>query len=177
LANVQMTAASGEPDLDSLSAWRQALTRQARALRTEIQAQQTTLAHVEERLSLVTKLIEIETRAHGADPISNGEAGSTPNQALANEAHDRLGTSDFEGAVEAILSAAGEPLHISSIRESLMAKRIPIPGRGDDANIIVRLRRLDDRFTRTARGTYGLAEWGIPEAPSRKRKRRKATTR
>ena len=66
-------------------------------------------------------------------------------------------------------------MHISDIRSSPLEKGIPIPGRGDEANVIVRLRRLEDRFTRTARGTYGLAEWKLPALASKagRRKRRK----
>jgi hypothetical protein len=89
----------------------------------------------------------------------------------------RTATSDLEDAVEELLRAAGEPLHISKIRETLVAQGVPIPGRGDDANIIVRLRRFEDRFTRTARGTYGLAEWGIPALRSKTRKRPRRAAR
>jgi hypothetical protein len=89
----------------------------------------------------------------------------------------RTGTSDLEDAVEEILHAAGAPLHISDIRERLMEQGVPIPGRGDDANIIVRLRRFEGRFTRTARGTYGLSEWGIPALKSKTRKQRRTGAR
>jgi hypothetical protein len=167
---------NGEPDFDGLSAWQEALTRQAENLRTEIHAKQTDLAHVEERLSLVNKLIDVETRAHGGTLGANGEATPLPRPS-SSDLSARPSTPDLEDAVEEILRAAGEPLHISSIRETLMSQGVPIPGRGDDANIIVRLRRYEERFTRTARGTYGLAEWGIPALASKTSKRRRATAR
>src|SRR6266545_7388679 len=167
-----MVATNGEPDLNSLSAWQASLVRQAEELRGEIRIKQTDLAQVEERLVLVTKLIEMETRAQAGAPTPNGEAAPTgPPAPIAVPAH--TATSDLEGAVEEILRAAGTPLHISNIRETLVAQGVPIPGRGDDANIIVRLRRFEDRFTRTARGTYGLAEWGIPALRSKTRKQRR----
>jgi hypothetical protein len=80
---------------------------------------------------------------------------------------------ELEAAVEQILREAGEPLHISSIRQILLDRRVPIPGRGDDANIIVRLRRLNQQFMRTARGTYGLTEWGLPALSGKAHKRRR----
>jgi hypothetical protein len=147
---------------------RAALVRQAEELRGEIRTKQSDLARVEERLALVTKLIEMETRAQAGALASDGEGTPTgPPGPITSPA--RL---DLEDAVEEILRAAGAPLHISNIRERLVAQGVPIPGRGDDANIIVRLRRFEDRFTRTARGTYGLAEWGIPALRSKTRKRR-----
>jgi hypothetical protein len=168
-----MVATNGEPDLDGLSAWRAALVRQAEELRGEIRTKKTDLAQVEERLTLVTKLIEMET-AGAAAPDGEG-APTGPPGPIAVPA--RTATSDLEDAVEEILRAAGAPLHISNIRETLVAQGIPIPGRGDDANIIVRLRRIEDRFTRTARGTYGLAEWGIPTLKSKTRKQRRTAAR
>jgi hypothetical protein len=90
---------------------------------------------------------------------------------------ERPSTPDLENAVEELLRAAGEPLHISSIRSALLTRCVPIPGRGDEANIILRLRRVEDRFTRTARGTYGLAEWGIPALKRKTRKRRRTVAR
>jgi hypothetical protein len=156
-----MVATGRGPDLDGLLAWQAALTREAENLRTEIRAKQNDLAQVEERLSLVTKLVEVETRAQAPATDANGPVTPAPPPASA-EVPARPSTLDLEDAVEEMLRAAGEPLHISTIRETLVTRGVPIPGRGDDANIIVRLSRVEDRFTRTARGTYGLAEWGVP---------------
>jgi hypothetical protein len=172
-----MVATDGEPDLANLSAWRDALSRQAETLRHEISAKQTDLAQVEERFSLVTKLIEVERRSNNKE--LRGDAG-VPAMEPSTETHfpsSATSSTDLEQAVEDILRAAGEPLHISHIRSALSDKQVPIPGRGDDANIIVRLSRLEDRFTRTARGTYGLAEWGIPALASKQRKRRRTSKR
>jgi hypothetical protein len=164
-----------EPDLDGLTAWQAGLARHAEELRAEIRAKQAELAQVEERLTLVTKLIEVETRGR-ADASSNRQIAPTE-PLLPATGSARNSPPGLEDAVEEILRAAGTPLHIANIRETLTAKGVPIPGRGDDANIIVRLRRFEDRFTRTARGTYGLAEWGIPELKSKARKKRRAAAR
>ena len=168
-----MVGTQSEPDLDALSSWRATLEAQAESLRLEIGAKQAELGHVEQRLSLVTKLIDVETHAGTGRVATHMEGVSAASGA--GDLAERSTTGDLEQAVEEILRAAGSPLHISKIREALVAGGFPIPGRGDDANIIVRLRRSEDRFTRTARGTYGLAEWGIPGLVSKSRRRRRAS--
>lgn len=143
------------------------MASQADELRAEISAKQAELQRVDERLMLVRRLMEIEagglaisgptSRSPTAQPVNGPE--SVP--------------AELEAAVEQILREAGEPLHISSIRQILLDRRVPIPGRGDDANIIVRLRRLNQQFMRTARGTYGLTEWGLPALSGKAHKRRR----
>jgi hypothetical protein len=151
--------------------------RQADDLRTEIRTKQVDLATVEERLSLVTKLIDVETRAQGGTPEPSSQEGTPEAGAHPDAPRRARATTDLEQAVEEILREAGAPMHISEIRARLIEQHVPIPGRGDDANVIVRLRRLENRFTRTARGTYGLAEWGIPALAGKTRSRRRAATR
>jgi hypothetical protein len=162
------------PDLPDLSAWQAALAGQIEELRSEISTKQVALAQAEERLSLVTKLIEVETRVQKGHRHGGEASGSSPSGSTGPRARENL---DLESAVEDILRGAGEPLHISTIREALLKKGVPVPGRGDEANIIVRLRRLNDRFTRTARGTYGLAEWALPPLVSRTQRGRRSAAR
>jgi HB1, ASXL, restriction endonuclease HTH domain len=78
---------------------------------------------------------------------------------------------DFLDACEQILRDAGEPIHIKELQSTLLQRGVPLPGRGTEANVIVRLNRSDGRFVRTGRGTYGLPEFGVPEKkPVRRRK-------
>lgn len=155
--------------LKDLRTWQDALKRQAQNLRVEIRGKQSELSQVEERLTLVTKLVEIEQR-----PQEKSGDAALATTSTGQNAGVQPSTLDLEDAVQEILRSAGEPLHISTIRERLIAGGVPIPGRGDEANVIVRLRRLKDRFTRTARGTYSLTEWGLPELTSKSRKRRRS---
>ncbi len=171
-----MVDTKGGPDINGLSAWQAALVAQADELRNEVRANQVALAQVEERLALVTKLIEVETRTtRGGSPVpGNKHPGGDSDSSAAPPAS----SVDLEATAEDILRSAGSPLHISAIREALIARGVALPGRGDEANIIVRLSRHRDRFTRTARGTYGLAEWGTPAlARRRTRRRRRAAAR
>jgi hypothetical protein len=153
-----------------LEEWRSNLAQLADRLRSEIRAKQAELARIDERLSLIGRLIQVDTEGTppaaarpypNVDPPVSGTAPATTG-------------SELEDAVEAILRESGAPQHISAIRSQLLARGVPIPGRGDEANIIVRLRRLNSRFTRTARGTYGLAVWGVAEMTSQRRGRRRA---
>lgn len=158
----------GTRHLEELAAWQAALARRADELRVQIVEQQNELTQIEERLGLVTRLLEMETRTKGRNSAASDD-GQTTSSADGTVVQAPSAAPDLEDAVEQVLRAAGKPLHISAIRDALLAEGVPIPGRGDDANIIVRLRRFEDRFTRTARGTYGLAEWGLPALKTKKR--------
>ena len=82
----------------------------------------------------------------------------------------------LEDHVERLLAEAGNPMHVTRILESLRQNRVPVPGRGEEANIIVRLRRDSGRFVRTNRGTYGLKVRGISEMRTRRRMAKKRRT-
>jgi HB1, ASXL, restriction endonuclease HTH domain len=164
-----------EPDRGQLSAWQAALQRQADALRAEIQAKHAQLTQIDQRLELVRRLVELPeaglTSSPPRPPVDPIEGNPTvePSRLAADGEFPEL-----EAAVIKILRHEGAPLHISEIRRQLLERGVAIPGRGDDANIIVRLSRTR-RFTRTARGTYGLVEWGLPRLPSRPSRKRGRT--
>ncbi len=77
----------------------------------------------------------------------------------------------FLDACEQILRDAGKPIHIKELQSALLERGVPLPGRGTEANLIVRLKRSDGRFVRTGRGTYGLPEFGVPEKKPVKRRK------
>ena len=143
-----MSPTNREPGPTDLAAWEESLVRQADGLRSEISAKQGDLTGVEEKINLVRKLRELDAREGATKGNPNGAdanpGGSTDPRPLAKG-------QDLEAAIVEVLRQAGAPLHISEIRAALIERRVPIPGRGDEANIIVRLRRLDEQFTRTAR--------------------------
>ncbi len=81
------------------------------------------------------------------------------------------------GAIE-VLKAHGRPVHVTDLREQLISRGIPIPGKGADANVIIYLARSPE-ICRVGRGLYALGEWGVPQVPNRRRrsKRKKKRTR
>ncbi len=161
---------TGEDRMEDLRSWTNSLEAEADILRNEIAARQGRLSALEEELQLLRRLVRLH-EPHAADAPSNGvaSAGSAPKQARTRSAS--TADADLIEEVAQILDENGEPLHISMIRERLVERGVTIPGRGDDANIIVRISPLQDRFMRTARGTYALTSWGLQALTSPKRKR------
>ena len=70
--------------------------------------------------------------------------------------------------------AERKPMHYRELADLILAEGKLIPGRDPAANLISHLGR-DDRFVRTGRGLYALAEWGL--APAKKPSKRRPTTR
>jgi hypothetical protein len=158
-----------QPPVD-LPGWAAFLDGQIEFLRAEFQRCQAALADAEERRALVRRLLELDKGA----PANGNAADRDPE---VDSTHHRIGTtanSELEEAVADILGEAGGPLHVSDIRTRLIDAGVRIPGKGDDANIIVRLRKAPDQFTRTARGTYALASWGLRSLDEDASRRRKA---
>lgn len=63
-----------------------------------------------------------------------------------------------------------KPIHYRDLAEMIMTEGKLIPGKDPAANLIAHLSR-DERFVRTAPGTYALSEWGYK--PLKKRRIRK----
>lgn len=160
------------PQPADLQTWADALSTEAEAIRRDIAAKRQILEQIEERLSLATRLIELERPGDPPNDVEENATGREIAPPVLRLSRPSDGLS-LEDEVESILAEAGSPLHISTIRERLIGDGVPIPGRGDDANIIVRLTKDEERFNRTARGTYALTAWGLPTVQSLKRGRRK----
>jgi len=81
-------------------------------------------------------------------------------------------TTSISELARSVLDAHGEPMHISMIREALVAGGHPIPGRGTDANVIAHIGR-NESIVRIGKGMYALASWGLPPKPRPKRRSKK----
>jgi hypothetical protein len=122
----------------------------ARAKLTELQKQ---IRDNEQRVALFESLMALET----------GRENGSARQATA-------GADDLLDACEQLMQKAGKPLHIRDLHASLTDQGVPIPGKGAEANLILRLQR-SDRFVRTGRGTYAPREFGLSEVrPARTKK-------
>jgi hypothetical protein len=174
-------ATEGDPRPAHLRAWSASLSQEVEHLRVQLEQIQHALAEAEEKQALVQRLLELDGEVPELLLTSKGR----PDTAEAASLGDGLGPApagsgggqSLEDAVVSILRASGQPLHVSDIRARLIADGIRIPGRGDDANIIVRLRKIPEQFTRTARGTYALADWGLPSLDSSIGKRKRSQSR
>ncbi len=155
-----------------LQAWASATEEEIADLRRQLLPLEERVAAARERLDLIRRLIGLAERPE------NHPVPAARKQVSDHAAMQTSPTSNLEGQIEAVLAQQGEPMHIGDLREALIQKGVPLPGRGDEANIIVRLRRDESRFTRTGRGTYGLAAWGLPAVtPTRTKRVRMRTVR
>ena len=78
---------------------------------------------------------------------------------------------DLLDACEKVVRNAGRPLHIKELHAALLNDGIPIPGRGTEANLLVRLHRSNGRFVRTGRGTFAPVSLGAQEVRPTQRRR------
>lgn len=157
-------------DLLGLKQSHDQMTSRVEVIRSEINRLRQELSDLEVKLGLVSKLIELENRPNLA-PADEPPPSVDLDESLAIDKAEVMSDDFIEIEVEAILEAAGSPMHISKIRNQLIERGVRIPGRGDDANIIVRLRKGDGRFIRTARGTYALPKWNLPSIDAKRTKK------
>jgi len=115
------------------------------------------------KLELVRRLINLSNQER--EQVSSSES-------LPSAETQPVATMQLEDRVEAMLSSQGKPMHIRDIYDNLIKLGVPMPGKGQEANIILRLRRDSNRFVRTGRGTYALVAWKLPTyTPTKKRRK------
>jgi hypothetical protein len=154
---------TGAAPVEVLGAWAAQTEKELEELQLALRPLEEQLAAKKERLDLIRRLIGMAGARDSGSEVGEGTVrapgrsdGLAPGALL-------------EDHIELILAENAEPMHIGDLREALISRGVPLPGRGDQANIIVRLRRDETRFQRTGRGMYGLASWGIPSVqPTRK---------
>ena len=78
----------------------------------------------------------------------------------------------FEDSLEEILATENSAMHVDRIAEKLLERGVVIPGRGDHANIITRLRRAPEKFDWIGAGTYALTKWDLPKKKNIKSRKR-----
>jgi hypothetical protein len=139
------------------------LTWRLDELKTEIVDLQKTIqkmfSEVELKQEQASHLVML-LKAEGIS-IQDPELASLTNIAIADVAYDFMTNQNKK-----------TPMHYDDIAKAIMAKGILIPGKNPASNLLSHINR-DERFVRTAPGTYGLKEWGVQEMPQRKRKPRK----
>lgn len=143
---------------------------QVERLQQKIAELQTELSAAEERGELARRLLALMPPG-GAEPTPQA-AGDFPGKKNVRKVQKAGVGNSLEDVVEVLLRERGEPMHISDIRAALLERGVNLPGRGDEANVIVRLRRDPEKFVRPARGKYALREWGLQDLPTRRRARR-----
>lgn len=168
---VDKNVLTGFENAETLQAWAEDIEREITEITSSIIPLQQRLDAAREKLDLVRRIIHLSVPCAASSTVSAEGVAQSSQTPVPPGIEDRI---------EEILRSSGKPMHISDIRTSLIQMGVPLPGRGDEANIILRLRRAINRFVRTERGTYALTAWNMPEyspAPSKKtvRRQRRAT--
>ena len=133
------------------------MTKELEDARQQLAEVQKRIRESEQRLELVNNLLALESPHE-----SIGHVEKSP-PVLADELLDACGE---------LIRAAGRPMHIRELHAALLERGVPLPGRGAEANLIVRLQRSGGRFVRVGRGTYAPADFGVAEVkPTRKHRR------
>jgi len=140
---------------NNLQHWREETIKEIGDCNTMISSTQKKLIEAEEKLRLIDGLLSLEK--------SN----------MPNIPQEKYLKKDLLEEIEDVIRVKGEPMHITSIHQSLIAKGIPLPGKGNEANVIARIQRSGGRIIRTDRGVYGLPELGAIEKKPIKKKRKR----
>jgi hypothetical protein len=141
------------PRLETLRVWHAEARHDLERAQSELARVQHRIEEARQRVVLLEQLLALERQ----EPTSNEARQS--------------GADGFLDACENIIRAAGKPLHIKELQAALQQKGVILPGRGTDANLIIRLQRSDGQFVRTGKGTYGLPEFGLPQVKPARRRR------
>ena len=170
----------GPDELDQLKAWAEATEREIQEIKEAVAPLQERMENASQRLDLIKRLVHL-SEAGAARSTHVGEHQHSLRSARTDNSRSATSiepANSLEDEIDDILRAAGSPVHVSAIRERLIERGVPLPGKGEEANIIVRMGRSEERFTRTGKGTYGLSSWNFQSVtPTRKVKSRKRSKR
>jgi hypothetical protein len=171
-------------------ALRQAIAAAQRKVDDEQQCLRKAEEHLrtaERELALLTELGRLrglgEMSAGNGAAVADGDAPLRSQLSLtrpsgAHRAAPTRRDALIETVIE-ILREHGEPMPIRNLMADLVSRGAPIPGRGEQANLISVITRVPE-IVRPHRGVYGLREWKLEgaatPAPATRRssKRRKA---
>lgn len=140
--------------VEDLQEWRREGAIELERAQQELSGVQRRVDEARERVTLLDRLLAVEGNGLGS--------ADSPSTFLSDDLLD---------ACERILRAAGRPLHIRELHAALVKEGVPLPGRGTEANVIVRLQRSNGRLVRTGHGTYAPADFGLPESKPTRRRR------
>jgi len=141
-------------------------------MKAELAAITEELRRAEREVQLITEVIRVrnEEGEEAKPPRSVPIVPEQPDLAVDSQ-KPRLA----EAVVE-VLRRHGKVMHIQELTAAVRRAGIPIPGRGESANLIAHIRPHPE-VVRPVRGVYGLREWGIEEAVPRPRRRRRRSSR
>ena len=171
-----------------------ALREAIAAAQTRVGVEQERFSQAEERLRAAERelalLAELGRLRGLADLPGENRAGSEDRQETGRVAMNLPRSLMVHGAaparrdalvqtVIAILREHGKPMPIRALMAEVVSRGAPIPGRGEQANLISVITRVP-KIARRERGVYGLREWdldGTTSAAQRPASRRRKAVR
>lgn len=112
----------------------------------ELEAAARELAEAQQRMS------DAEARVKLLEDLLALEGGGHSTTSPASE----VASVDVVDATVAILEARGVPTSLADLRGALLERGVPLPGKGEPANLIARFQRSGGRIIRVGRGMYDL---------------------
>src|SRR5262245_31866857 len=125
--------------VEELRQWLAEASADFKRAQADVAAAQQRVEACRERIRLLERLMAVEGCPHPEFAVESAKESGPADEIL--------------DACEALVQSAGRPLHISELHAALLKEGTPIPGRGTEANLLVRLHRSNGRFVRTGRGT------------------------
>ena len=133
------------------------------AARAEMSEVENRVRDLERELALLVELSRL--RGGALEPEEEGGGQSVTPVITFSESRSRSSDRDeLVAAVVHVLEENGEPMAIRPLMAAVVERGAPIPGRGQQANLISVIRRATE-VERVARGIYGLAAWSGNGAP------------
>ena len=154
---------NSEGRIGELRRWRTEALAELESAQAGLAAAQQRIEACRERVRLLDRLLAVEGGSDGPT--------ATPQGTVQVSQESMPAADDLLDACEKVISNAGRPLHIKELQVALLNEGIPIPGRGTEANLLVRLHRSNGRFVRTGRGTYAPVSLGAQEVRPTQRRR------
>jgi len=133
---------------NDLSQIRQRLAQRLSEVDEQLAPLQAEHARLSAQLELVQRALSVNGTGVAPKPTSDSAVVPTLTAGLRET---------VTAVVHKILAEAGEPLHISEIRNRYIASGQTIPGRGTESNLLIYMGR-DPRFVRVTKGTYALSD-------------------
>lgn len=153
----------GDERVEELRRWKAEAIAELEAAQAGLATAQRRVEACRERLRLLDRLLAVES---GREAVTSSQ--ESPMQ-TAQEPTPRA--DELLDACEKVVRNAGRPLHIKELRAAVLNEGVPIPGRGTEANLLVRLHRSNGRFVRTGRGTFAPVSMGAQEVRPTQRRR------
>lgn len=146
---------------------KQQLIDQAKFIQTEIEDLTRQIVRIQEEVNKKSEAIEAlatyaKSQGWPSDEISeNFAVKAVTKRKSGRQQSSKEDIALMLDAIEEMLRRRGEPMDVQTILRKLKDDGVPVPGKGETANIVVHLRneRNSHRFSPREYGHYGLTEW------------------